>query len=372
MSTKPQIVKIALATHAYDIVIGNGLLTAVHDYIPIKAQKLALITDTHVEKNHLAPLLAHFESVGVKVAHHIIEAGESSKSFTHLQSLCDFLLDAQIERDDYIIALGGGVVGDLTGFAASIIRRGTRFIQIPTSLLAQVDSAIGGKTGINVKQGKNLIGAFHQPDLVLIDIDTLATLPPRHIGAGYAEIVKYGALGHRGEYGDFFEWLEAHANDILARQPAALTHAITESCRAKAAFVIDDERESGNRALLNLGHTFAHAFETLTAYDGSLLHGEAVSLGLCLAFDFSVSLGLCPQSDATRLRALLKAAELPTQISDCSKSFATQDIMAAMQQDKKVKHGRLRFILTRGLGDCFIEEAGAPATLVQFLDSQNG
>ena len=294
-------------------------------------------------------------------------AGEASKSWTQLSDLCDWLLSQEVERKDCILALGGGVVGDLTGFAAAILRRGTRFIQVPTSLLAQVDSSIGGKTAINSAHGKNLIGAFHQPDLVLADMDVLKTLPPREIGAGYAEIVKYGALGNRA----FFDWLEENGSRVLALEPDAVSHAVAESCRAKAAIVARDEREAGERALLNLGHTFGHAFEALSGYGSDLLHGEAVAYGMVSAFAFSAARGICPSEDAGRLKAHLAACGLPTEMSELGKGrFAADDLVNAMRQDKKVEAGQMRFILARGIGDSFIADDVTEAELKPFLLAQ--
>ncbi len=378
MTTMPtQTIKVRLPTHEYPIHIGAGLLAGAADYIAplLPRPKVAIITDSHIEKQHLPTLLAAFEKAGIKAHCFAVPVGEDSKSFAALQSVCDCLLEWQIERDDMIIALGGGVVGDLTGFAAAILRRGARFMQIPTSLLAQVDSSIGGKTGINVKQGKNLIGAFHQPDLVLIDTDTLNTLSDRHMRAGFAEIVKYGALGAVAQKAPFLDWLEKNGAAVLARETPALTFAITESCRAKAAFVEADEREAGNRALLNLGHTFAHALENLTGYSQALFHGEAVAIGMCMAFDFSHHLGLCSSGEATRLRTILHGAKLPTHIRDITRHITNAAptpaaMLAAMQQDKKVKGGKLRLILTRGAGDCFIASDIDEAALKAFLAKQ--
>jgi 3-dehydroquinate synthase len=286
-----QSVRVELAARSYDIHIGSGLLPQAGAYIAplLKRPRVAIVTDTHLAESHLPTLEKSLDGADIAYDTVVIEAGESSKSFAQLEALTGALIDFEIERDDCVIALGGGVIGDLTGFAAAILRRGTRFIQIPTSLLAQVDSSIGGKTAINAGQGKNLIGAFHQPDLVLADMDVLTTLPTRQILAGYAEIVKYGGLGNP----DFFDWLDANHQDVLALQPDAVGHAVAESCRAKAAIVARDEREAGERALLNLGHTFAHAFEKLTGYGEALLHGEAVAYGMVLAF--------CPLRQTRRL-----------------------------------------------------------------------
>jgi 3-dehydroquinate synthase len=348
-----QTVPVQLGNRSYDIVIGSGLLGDAAKLIAplLNRPKLAIITDRAVAAAHLPALQKALADAQIESDTMILPEGEPTKSFGELERVCDWLLDKKIERNDCIVAFGGGVIGDLTGFAAAVLRRGTRFIQMPTSLLAQVDSSIGGKTAINVAQGKNLIGAFHQPDLVLADTDVLASLPPRQLAAGYAEIVKYGALG----YADFFAWLEENGASVLALEPAAITHAIAQSCHAKADIVARDERETGERALLNLGHTFGHAFEALCGYGGRLLHGEAVALGMVMAFDFSVARGHCAEADSVRLRQVLAAAGLPVWMRDIAPDgFAVTKLVEAMQQDKKVEAGQMRFILARALGDSFI------------------
>ena len=365
----PLTVKVALDDRAYDIFIGGALLTQAAAYIAplLPRPKLAIVTDTHVAPLHLKTLTDSLDAAGIAHDTFIVPAGEASKNITQLETLCDWLLDQKIERNDCIIALGGGVIGDLTGFAAAILRRGTRFIQIPTTLLAQVDSSIGGKTAVNSSRGKNLIGAFHQPDLVLADMDVLATLPPREIGAGYAEIVKYGALGDA----EFFDWLCANGQDVLALNSEATAHAVAESCKAKAAIVARDERESGDRALLNLGHTFGHAFEKLTGYGDALLHGEAVAYGMVLAFAYSAEVGLCSAEDAERLRAHIAECGLPARMQAVGNGvFDADALIEAMGQDKKVQGGKMRFILARALGDSFIAEDVTPQTLRPFLIAQ--
>ena len=364
-----QTVRVALNARSYDIEIGAGLLARAGDFIQplLKRARVAIVTDNHVAKHHLATLQDGLEGLGIASTATIIPAGENSKSFGRLEQLCGWLLDEKIERDDCIIALGGGVIGDLTGFAAAIVRRGTRFIQIPTTLLAQVDSSIGGKTAINAAQGKNLIGAFFQPELVLVDTKVLTTLPARELRAGYAEIVKYGALGSAA----FFDWLEENGADVLAGNSAAQTHAIAESCRSKAQIVARDERESGDRALLNLGHTFGHAFEALIGYSNTLLHGEAVALGMVLAFDLSVARGHCQAEDAARLRALLDAAALPVSMTRIGNgNFQADALVAAMGQDKKVKAGKLRFVLAEALGTSFLTDTVTEDDLRAFLITQ--
>lgn len=368
MSTN-EIVKVELGTRAYDIIIGSDVLADAGRHIAplLTRQKLAIVSDANLADSHLKTLQAALDDAGIAHASHIVPAGEASKSWQHLAALTDWLLEQEIERKDCVIALGGGVVGDLTGFAAAILRRGTRFIQIPTSLLAQVDSSIGGKTAINSARGKNLIGAFHQPDLVLADMGTLKSLPPREIGAGYAEIVKYGALGNR----DFFDWLEENGKHVMALEPAAVAHAVAESCRAKASIVARDEREAGERALLNLGHTFGHAFEALTGYGDALLHGEAVAYGMVLAFAFSASRGLCPEADALRLKAHLSACGLPSEMHQLGNGVFNADaLIEAMRQDKKVEAGQMRFILARALGDTFIADDVGETDLRPFLIAQ--
>lgn len=365
----PRTVKVALGARAYDIFIGSHLLARAADMIAplLPRAKTAIITDTHVAPLHLKTLTDSLDAAGIAHDTFIVPAGEASKNFTQLEALCDWLLDMKIERHDCVIALGGGVIGDLTGFAAAILRRGTRFIQIPTTLLAQVDSSIGGKTAVNSSRGKNLIGAFHQPDLVLADMDVLATLPPREIGAGYAEIVKYGALGDAG----FFDWLCENGQDVLALNGEATAHAVAQSCKAKAAIVARDEREAGERALLNLGHTFGHAFEKLTGYGDALLHGEAVAYGMVLAFGYSAEAGLCDPAHAERLRAHIEASGLPARMAQIGNGvFDADALIDAMGQDKKVQGGKMRFILARAIGDSFIADNVTAEDLRPFLIAQ--
>jgi 3-dehydroquinate synthase len=280
-----------------------------------------------------------------------VPAGESSKSFRHFERVCDSLIAAKIERDDIIVALGGGVVGDLGGFAASVVRRGVDYVQVPTTLLAQVDSSVGGKTAINARQGKNLVGAFYQPVLVVADTALLDTLPEREFRAGYAEVVKYGLLGDA----DFFEWLDANWRDLFAGGPSR-EHAIAVSCRAKAAIVARDERETGDRMLLNLGHTFGHAFEAAAGFSDKLLHGEAVGLGMSLAFEFSARRGLISKENADRVIAHLAATGLPTHVKAVAGGNwpGVDAMMDLISQDKKVKRGQLTFILVRGIGQAFV------------------
>lgn len=331
---------------------------------------VAIIVDGAVVATHLRTLTDGLDKAHITYDYFIVRDGEAAKSFAHLQILLDWLIEHRIDRHDVLIALGGGVVGDLCGFAAAILRRGMRFVQIPTTLLAQVDSSIGGKTGINVAQGKNLIGAFHHPALVLSDITTLATLSLRELRAGYAEIVKYAALGDI----DFFGWLEAHGSAVLARKPQALTHAIRTGCMMKINIVERDAQEHDIRALLNLGHSFAHAIEAQCGYDGTVLHGEAVSFGMVLAFELSVAQNLCPPEDAARLTAHLDALGLATTLNTLlDDKYAAQitstTMYQAMQQDKKIRGGRMQLILAHRIGDAFVMSID-PAILQKFLDAQ--
>ena len=353
MSGDVRTVPVALPGREYDIVIGRGVLAEAGPRIAALggARRVGIVTDAHVAALHAQALEASLAAAGLASTRIVIAPGEGSKSFAGFAQVCDGLLAARIERSDVVLALGGGVVGDLAGFAAASLRRGVRFVQAPTTLLAQVDSSVGGKTGINSVHGKNLIGAFHQPSLVLADTALLATLPERERRAGYAEVVKYGLIGDRA----FFEWCEANGQDVLAGGPA-LDHAVEVACAAKAGVVLRDEREEGERALLNLGHTFAHAIERIAAYDAArIVHGEAVSIGLALAFRFSRRLGLCSGQDAGRVEAHLLASGMPTRLQDVPGGVGSAgDMLEAMAQDKKVRNGQITFILARGIGESFI------------------
>jgi 3-dehydroquinate synthase len=363
-----EIVPVALNTRGYDICVGDGVLAeAGARLLPLLARRRCLIvTDETVAGLYLAPLTAALDAAGIAHAAEVLPPGEATKSFPHLASLVDALLARRIERGDMLLALGGGVVGDLTGFAASILLRGIDFVQVPTTLLAQVDSAVGGKTGINTAHGKNLVGSFHQPRLVLADVAILDSLPARELRAGYAEVVKYGLLGDPA----FFAWLEAHGAALLAGERAARIHAVATSCRAKAAIVAADERETGARALLNLGHSFAHALETASGYSERLLHGEAVAIGMALAFDLSARLGLCPAAEAARARRHLRAVGLPTTLEEVPGLPRDADrLLELMHQDKKVRDGRLRLVLARGIGQAFIVEDVDPAFVRAVLDT---
>ena len=360
---------VELPGRRYDIVIGDDIIPEAGGLIANVAPgaSCAIVTDTNVAQHHLSRLQSSLDAAGLRHAAITIAPGESSKSFATYERICDAILAARMERGDIVVALGGGVVGDLAGFAAATIRRGMRLVQIPTSLLAQVDSSVGGKTGINSPHGKNLIGAFHQPSLVIADTSALVTLPEREFRAGYAEIVKYGLINDA----DFFYWLEADWRSVFAGGPAR-THAIAKSCASKAAIVARDETEQGDRALLNLGHTFAHAFERLTNYDGErLVHGEAVALGIACAFRFSTAQALLSGQDSERVVRHLDAVGFRTRISEIPGWDADADaIVEAMFQDKKVQRGALTLILARGIGDSFIAKNVAAVDVRNFLEAE--
>jgi 3-dehydroquinate synthase len=363
---EPTTVHVALDTRAYDIVIGRGLLASLGSRVAAlkPGAKAAIVTDANLEPLLLGETKAALAAAGIAATHVSVPAGEGSKSIAMFERVCDALIAARVERGDVVVALGGGVVGDLAGFCAAAVRRGLDYVQVPTTLLAQVDSSVGGKTAINSRHGKNLIGAFHQPILVVADTGLLDTLPVREFRAGYAEVAKYGLLGDAG----FFAWLEANADDVFAGRAGAREHAIALSCRMKAEIVARDERETGDRALLNLGHTFGHAFEAAAGFSDRLLHGEAVALGMALAFDFSARLGLLPQADADRVKHHLGKVALPTHISDVPGGVPGVDgLMDLMAQDKKVKRGRLTFILLRGIGQAYVAPDVDPAEVRAFL-----
>jgi 3-dehydroquinate synthase len=359
-------VSVALGNRTYDIHIGEGLLHETGRYVEpmLRRPFTAIVTDENVAALHLKTLQTSLAAAGIRSAAIILPAGEKTKSFSALGDLCEKLLGAGVERRDRIIALGGGVIGDLAGFAAAILRRGIDFIQIPTSLLAQVDSSVGGKTGINTSHGKNLVGAFLQPVLVLADTKLLETLPRRELAAGYAEVAKYGLLGDL----PFFEWLEANAELLMRGDVQARNFAIHKSCSAKAAIVAEDETEQGVRALLNLGHTFGHALESATGYSSRLLHGEGVAIGMVLAFRFSERLKQCRQGTADRVARHLKSVGLPTHVSDIEGSLPpVADLVKIMRQDKKAQGGKLTFILARNIGDAFIASNVADHDVIEFL-----
>src|SRR6267142_1345534 len=365
-------VHVALGERAYDIVIGRNVLPSLGARIAAlrPGARTAIVTDRNVARHWLEKTEASLSEAGIATSRVIVEEGEGSKTYAGLEQVSEALISAKIERNDLVVALGGGVIGDLAGFAAAILRRGIDFVQVPTSLLAQVDSSVGGKTGINSPQGKNLLGAFHQPLLVVADTAVLDTLPARQFRAGYAEVVKYGVLGDEA----FFAWLEANHADIFAGG-AAREHAIATSCRAKAAIVSRDERETGERALLNLGHTFGHALEAATGFSERLFHGEGVSVGMVLAAEFSAQLGMISESAAARVRRHLAEVGLPTHLQDIA-GFAQEGLadadalMALMAQDKKVKRGHLTFILLEAVGRAVIANDVEPALVRDFLSAR--
>ena len=353
---EPRRVRVELGARAYDVLIGPGLTVGAGEQIArsLATKRCAIVTDDNLERaGHLAALQASLKAGGIDVLGTVVvRPGEATKCFAELQVVAEGLLRFGVERRDVVIALGGGVIGDLTGLAASILRRGVRFVQIPTTLLAHVDSSVGGKTGINTAQGKNLIGAFHQPSLVLADTAVLATLPDRQLRAGYAEIAKHAALGDAV----YFDWLDANVGAVLARDTQALVHAIARSVEMKAEIVARDETEQGDRMLLNLGHTFGHALEAWAGFSDRLLHGEAVALGTAIAFRFSAARGLCSTDDAARMTRHLTAAGLPTRIAQIPGGAGptVPELVALMAQDKKVQAGRMTFILVRAIGQAFI------------------
>lgn len=364
----PTIVNVALAGRAYDIAIGREVLASLGSRVVAlrPGARVAVVTDDTVEKLHLGAALKSLADAGVATSTIVVSSGEGSKSFPVFERVCEELIAARIERNDLVVALGGGVVGDLAGFVSSTVRRGLDYVQVPTTLLSQVDSSVGGKTGINSSHGKNLIGAFHQPILVLADTAILDTLPIRIMRAGYAEVAKYGLLGDA----DFFAWLEANWRDVFAGG-SAREHAIAVSCRMKAAIVARDERETGDRALLNLGHTFGHALEAAAGFSSRLYHGEAISIGMALAFAFSARLKLCSEADVQRVVRHLSAVGLPTRIADIAGDQPDAErLIELIMQDKKVRRGRLNFILVRGVGESFIATDVDVAEVRQFLADQ--
>ena len=359
-------VPVNLGTRSYEVRIGEGLLAQIAAQIHplLRRKRVAIVTDDNVAAKHLPTVLAALEQAGIAALSLSLPAGESTKAWPEFTRTVEWLLAEKIERRDIVIALGGGVVGDLVGFACAVLRRGVRFVQVPTTLLAQVDSSVGGKTGINSTHGKNLIGAFHQPSLVLADIEVLNTLPQRDLLAGYGEVVKYGLLGD----GAFFDYLEAHGPALARYDGEVILKAVTRSVEMKAAIVERDETEEGERALLNLGHTFCHALEKATGYGDRLLHGEGVAIGCALAFEVSQRLGLCAQEAPSRGRAHLKAMGMKTDLCDIAGDLPDADVLLAlMGQDKKVIDGKLRFILARGIGQAFVAEDVPPDVVVQVL-----
>jgi len=371
--TGHQNLEVALGARSYDILVGEDLLSAAGRHIAplLNNRRVMIVTDDNVAPLYLGTLEHALDDEAIAYEAFVLPAGEATKDFNHLEMLLNRLLQAKVERSTMLIALGGGVIGDLAGFAASILLRGIDFVQIPTTLLAQVDSSVGGKTAIDTPQGKNLIGSFHQPRLVLCDTGTLSSLPVREIQAGYAEVVKYGLINDPG----FFTWLENHGGQIMAGDAEARRHAVLTSCAAKAAIVAADERETGQRALLNLGHTFGHALEAEIGFGGELLHGEAVAIGMVLAFELSTRLGFCPEQDTARLRRHLAAVGLPTGLEAMTtrrsntRPVSTNGLLEHMSRDKKVADGRVTFVLARGIGDAFLTRDVEFADVEALLDS---
>jgi len=366
MSRLVERLRVELAERAYDILVGPGLIAdAGGAILPLMRRRQAvLVTDETVAEAHLKPLLESLDAAGI--AHHsiILPPGEGTKDLAHFGRLVDDVLACNIERGTMLLALGGGVVGDICGFAAATLLRGIDFVQIPTTLLAQVDSSVGGKTAINTAAGKNLLGAFYQPRLVLADSGALATLPRREVLAGYGEIVKYGLIADAG----FFDWLDAEGGKVCDLEPGALKRAVITSCRMKAEIVAADERETGDaRALLNFGHTFGHALEAETGFGDTLLHGEAVALGMVLAFDFAVRLGIASGQDATRVRRHIASLDLPTELGPLGLAGKPDALLAHMGKDKKVRDGRITLILPRRIGDAYVMRDAAAEELRAFL-----
>ena len=365
--TTTQTVRVGLEERSYDIRVGPGLIAGAGNEIKplIRGRKAFVVTDSTVSGYWLEPLTRSLDAAGIAVTTIVVPPGESSKSFADFEHVCCRMLEDGVDRRSAVIALGGGVVGDLAGYCAASVMRGLDFIQIPTTLLAQVDSSVGGKTGINTPQGKNLVGAFYQPKLVLADTGTLDTLPKREVRAGYAEIVKYGLIRDAA----FFEWLEQHGADLIAGDEAVRISAIVESCKAKAAVVAADEREAGLRELLNFGHTFAHALEAAAGFDGTLLHGEAVSVGMIQALELSRRIGLCAGQDTERARSHLASMGLKVRVADIpgSARWKAEALLASMRRDKKARDGSIRFVLARGIGDTFSSDDVAPDTVRAML-----
>lgn len=353
MNGRGEEIRLDLGPRSYSIHVGVDLLARTGAMLAplLDAPRAVVITDENVAAHYLRTVLDSLNEAAIDASSIVLPPGEASKSFTRLEALIDTLLERRIERTTTLIALGGGVVGDICGFASSIVLRGVPLVQVPTTLLAQVDSSVGGKTGINTVRGKNLVGTFYQPRMVIVDTDTLNSLPEREIRAGFAEIIKYGLINDAA----FFSWLEENGASLLGGDAAARCHAVAHCCRAKAAIVAADETEAGQRALLNLGHTFAHALEAEAGYDGGLLHGEAVALGIQMAFDLSARLGLCPAADARRARALFEASGLPGAPGRLNGvAWNTDALLGHMAADKKVRDGQMTFILARGIGKSFI------------------
>lgn len=364
-------VRVNLGNRSYDILVGEELLARAGEFLLpfLRRKRVAIVTDENVAGFHLAGLEAALDAKEIEHRALRLPPGEAAKSYAGLQQVCEFLLASGIERNDIVIALGGGVIGDLAGFAAGVLRRGVRFVQIPTTLLAQVDSSVGGKTGINSPRGKNLIGVFHQPSLVLADLDLLKTLPRRERAAGYAEVAKYGLLGDSS----FFDWLDQRVEQVIAGDSDAVRKAVRHSCEMKAGIVAQDETETGVRAHLNLGHTFGHALEAATGYSSRLLHGEAVAIGMVQAFRLSGMRGLCEPRLADHVERHLRRAGLPTRVSDIPGELPpSEKLLEIMRQDKKASGGKLVFILARAIGEAFVAHDVAGPDVLGFLEKDRG
>lgn len=363
------VTRVELAGRSYEVRAASGLLADVAGQCEglLRKKNVPIITDANVAREWRDVVAKSLEDAGHEPHFLVLEPGEATKSWAILEKVMDWLLAEEVERGDHILALGGGVIGDLTGFAAAILKRGCGFIQLPTSLLAQVDSSVGGKTAINTSAGKNLVGAFHQPSLVLADLDSLATLPVRELGAGYAEVIKYGILGDRA----FFEWCEANGTNVMAGDKDALEYAVTESVKAKARIVAEDERETtGARALLNLGHTFGHALEAQTGYSSRLLHGEGVALGMVLAARYSARKGYISPGDAARTTMAIASAGLPSEIRELGLNCSGEELAAHMLHDKKMDAGTLPFVLLRGIGEAFLDREVVMDDVAAFMGEQ--
>ena len=363
------VIPVALAGRAYEVRVGSGLLADLPAQCGplLRKERVPIVTDANVARHWQEPVAEALLAAGHEPRWLVLDPGEAAKSWQGLERVTDWLLEEEVERGDHILALGGGVIGDLTGFAAAILKRGCGFIQLPTTLLAQVDSSVGGKTAINASAGKNLVGAFHQPALVLADLDALKTLPPREMRAGYAEVIKYGVLGDAG----FFSWCEEHGPQVLAGEPVLLERAITASVEAKARIVAEDERETtGARALLNLGHTFGHALEAETGFSDRLLHGEAVALGMVLAARYSARCGYISDADAARVTAAIDTAGLPSEVAALGLDADGEALVGHMLHDKKMDAGTLPFVLLAAIGQAFLDKAGSLDDVAEFLDEQ--
>lgn len=366
LAPSPETVRVALGTRSYDILVGHGALAALGERLSglVKRPRAFVLTDETVMRLHKARLEAAVAGAGIALDWRAVPPGEQTKTFAQLEGVLDWLLAGGADRGDVLIAFGGGVIGDMGGLAASLMKRGMGFVQVPTTLLAQVDSSVGGKTAVNTPRGKNLVGAFYQPRLVIADTSLLETLPARELKAGYAEVLKYGLINDAA----FFDWLSVHGAEVLALAPEAARYAVARSCASKAAIVAEDETETGVRQLLNLGHTFGHALEAANSYGPDLLHGEAVALGMALAFRYGEALGVTPKGDAGRVSAALAASGLPTGLAGWDRSrFAARRLAELMQQDKKARGGRVPLILARGIGAAYIHPDADLASIETFL-----